>query len=229
MKKALGIIAAIIRYILWIAIIVVLAVVLVQRISNNTKAIAGIRIFTIVTPSMVPEYNVGETIVTKTVDPAELQVGDDITYLGQEGSFDGKYITHRIINIRKDRTGNYIFQTKGIANTEPDPEINESQVYGRIIYKTFLISKLNSLTGNLYSMYFVIVVPIAIMMFFEIRAFRKDDDDEDDEEEKDSNKENEKDKDEKKENIEDKDEKRLRRRREKRKQRRDKRRKNKKE
>ena len=220
MKKTLDIIISIIRYILWVVIIFVLAIVLVQRISNNTKSLAGIRIFTVVTESMVPEYNVGDTIIVKSIDPSDLKIGDDITYLGKTGTYDGKYITHRIIDITKNEDGTYRISTQGIANPAPDPDINESQVYGKIIYKSLVISKLNGIVGNLYSMYFVILVPITIMIFFEIRAFRKRDDDEDeiDEEEKKSD-----------ESEEEKNIKHRKSRRERRRQRREKRRKNNKE
>ena len=218
MRKAFEIISAIIRYLLWIIIIFVLAIVLVQRISNNQKSLAGIRIFTVVTESMVPEYNVGDTIIVKSIEPSKLKVGDDITYLGEKGSFSGKYITHRIINISQDETGMYKLRTQGIANPEPDPAINETQVYGKIIYKTLLISKLNGLVGNLYSMYFIILVPISIMIFFEIRAFRRKDDEDED-----------KNSDSCEDELKEKKLKHNRNRRERRRQRRDKRRRNKKE
>ena len=218
MKKAFEIISSIIRYLLWIIVLAILAIVLTQRLSNNQKSIAGIRIFTVVTESMVPEYNVGDTIIVKFVEPSTLKIGDDITYLGEKESYAGKYITHRIIDIKQDENGMYIIKTQGIANPKPDPEINETQVYGRIIYKSIIISKLNGLVGNLYSMYFVILVPIAIMIFFEIRAFgKKDDDDDENDDEQDEAEDTEK---KEKQNID---------RKERRRQRRNKRRKNNKE
>ena len=222
MKSTLRFYAAIIRVLLWIAIIAILAIVLVQRISNNEKAVAGIRIFTVVTESMKPKYNIGDTIIVKEIEPSKLMVGDDITYLGKEGSFADKYITHRIIDMDIDEKGLYTFKTQGIANQEPDPEIDETQVYGKVLYKTVLISKLNSITGNLYSMYFIIIIPMAIMTFFEFSAFGKKDDEDDEEDKKEDNVENDEKKDVDENDIED-------RKKQKRKDRRHKRRKRKKE
>ncbi len=213
MKKAIGAIFGFIKFILWVFIIALLAVVLTQRVTNNEKGFLGIRIFTVVTESMVPKYNVGDAILVKEVLPEELKVGDDITYLGKEESFKDKYITHQIIEIEKKDDGKYRIVTKGIANEDKDPEIDDTQVFGRVLYKTKIISYFNGVVGNLYSMYFVVVVPMAIMIFFEFRAFRKDDnfddDDEDDRKEKrkkeknskDENEDEDKDKDE--EDIED--------------------------
>ena len=213
MKKAIGAIFGFIKFILWVFIIALLAVVLTQRVTNNEKGFLGIRIFTVVTESMVPKYNVGDAILVKEVLPEDLKVGDDITYLGKEESFKDKYITHQIIEIEKKDDGKYRIVTKGIANEDKDPEIDDTQVFGRVLYKTKIISYFNGVVGNLYSMYFVVVVPMAIMIFFEFRAFRKDDnfddDDEDDRKEKrkkeknskDENEDEDKDKDE--EDIED--------------------------
>ena len=174
MKNGLKFIISLIKTVLWVAIIVLLAIILVQRISNNKKSIAGIRIFTVISPSMVPKYNLGDSILVKSVAPEELKVGDDITYLGKEESFKDKIVTHRIISIEKDENGKYSIQTKGLANEKADPLIDESQVYGRVIYKIKSITKLNSVMGNLYGMYFVIVVPMAIIVLWDFIAGRKE-------------------------------------------------------
>ena len=208
MKKAIGAIFGFIKFILWVFIIALLAVVLTQRVTNNEKGFLGIRIFTVVTESMVPKYNVGDAILVKEVLPEDLKVGDDITYLGKEESFKDKYITHQIIEIEKKDDGKYRIVTKGIANEDKDPEIDDTQVFGRVLYKTKIISYFNGVVGNLYSMYFVVVVPMAIMIFFEFRAFRKDDnfDDDDEDDRKEKRKKEKNDKDENEDEDKDKDE-----------------------
>ena len=184
MKKVLKLLYIFIKYIVWILVIGLLAIILTQRISNNTKSVAGFRIFTVVTESMVPVYNVGDTILVEQIDPEKLHVGDDITYIGKEDSFKDRIVTHRIISIEKSdnpENGKYVIQTQGVANDEPDPKINESQIFGKVLYKIKIITKLNGITGNLYSMYFVIIVPMALMIFFEFILQRREDDEEEDE------------------------------------------------
>ena len=178
MIKVLKAIFSLIRYIFIILIFALIAVILTQKISNNQKSIAGVRIFTVITPSMVPEYEIGTAIIIKNANAEDIQIGDDITYLGQEESFKDKIVTHRVIKKEKKKDGTYRFVTKGIANTEEDPEINESQIYGKVLYKIKSITYLNGVIGNLYGMYFAIIVPIAVVMIWEIRSFRKDYDDE---------------------------------------------------
>ena len=188
MLKVIRTIWAIIRAILTVVLVALLVVVVTQRISNNKMAVAGFRIFTVVTESMKPKYLVGDAIVTKTIEPSEIKIGDDITYLGMAESFKDKIVTHRVINIEKGEDGVYIFETKGIANPKADPKINESQIFGKVIYKIKSISYVNGIIGNLYGMYFAIFIPFGLILFIEYILYRRDRDEELEEElkEKDS-------------------------------------------
>jgi len=172
------------RAILTIVLVCLLAIILTQRISNNKMAIAGIRIFTVVTESMVPKYLVGDAILVRAMPIEELQVGDDITYLGAVDSFKDRIVTHRIIEKEKKEDGTYRIVTKGVANDKEDPEINETQVFGKVIYKIKSISYINGIIGNLYGMYFVIIVPMAFIFFFDFIGFRRDKEEELEEEER---------------------------------------------
>ena len=193
---------AVIRTILTVILVILLVVVVTQRVSNNKMAVAGFRIFTVVTESMKPEYVVGDAIVTRTIEPSKIKIGDDITYLGLAESFKDKIVTHRVINIEKAEDGTYIFETKGIANPKADSKINESQIFGKVIYKIKSISYINSIIGNLYGMYFAIFIPFGLILFIEYILYKRDkDEDEDIEDDKqidDNNENNKKDIDEKK-------------------------------
>ena len=162
-NKVLKIIGKIIYVLLYIIILVTLLVVVIQRFSNNNITIAGFRIFNVATGSMVPEYNVGDIIVSKETDPKELQVGDNIVYKGEKQDFKDKIVTHQIIE-KREENGKIYFTTKGIANEEADPEISEDQVYGKIVYKTFILSFISGIINNIYAFYFLIFIPIAIII-----------------------------------------------------------------
>ena len=180
MLKVVQTIWSIFRTILTIILVILIAVIVTQRVSDNQKAIAGFRVFNVITESMVPEYKVGDTILTKTVNPSELKIGDDITYMGKKDPFKGMIITHRIVKIEQKDDGKYIIQTKGLANDIEDPEINESQVYGKVIYKIKSISFINGIIGNLYGMYFAIFIPFGIITFVEFILYKRDKETEED-------------------------------------------------
>ena len=171
-NKAIKIIGNILYYLLVIIVLLILAVVLFQRVSNNNASIGGIRIFNIVTESMVPEYNVGDILVSKSIDPSNVKVGDDLVYLGNTGSFQDKIITHRVIAIEQDENGKYLFHTQGIANPEPDPVVSEDQIYGIIIYKTVILSFISKIINNLFGFYFLIFVPLTVLIIYK-NSWRK--------------------------------------------------------
>lgn len=189
MLKIIRTIWSIIRTIVSIILIGIIVIVLTQRVSNNKMSIVGLRIFNVITRSMVPEYEVGDVLLTRWIDPSEIQVGDDITYQGTEESFKDKIVTHRVIMTKKTEEGFYIFQTQGIANDEPDPIINESQVYGKVLYKIKSITYLNGIIGNLYGMYFAIFIPMGLLFFVEFIINKKIDEAEENEEDYEDEKE----------------------------------------
>lgn len=162
-NKILREIGKTIYVLLYIIIVLVLLVVAIQRFSNNNLTIAGFRIFNVASGSMVPVYNVGDILVSKEIPPEEIEIGDDIVYKGEAQDLNGKIVTHRVIS-KREENGKYYFITKGVANELEDPEISEEQVYGKIVYKTLLLSFISKIINNIYAFYFLIFVPIAVII-----------------------------------------------------------------
>ena len=194
-NKILKIIGNIIYTIIFIIVLFILIIAILQRTTNNEITLFGYRIFVVATGSMTPKYEVGDVLVSKEVDPATIQVGDDIVYEGKEGSFKDKIVTHQVIMIEKEND-NYRIQTKGIANTKEDPEITQNEVIGKVIYKMGVLSLLQRAMSNNYVFYFVVFVPIVLLTFRQVLKSRLDDedDDEEDEDEKGDDKNNKDDK-----------------------------------
>lgn len=175
-NKFLKILWNIIYTFLFVFVVLILAVVVMQRFSNNKTSLGGFRIYNIITESMVPVYNVGDVILDKEVDASELKKGDDITYTGTKGNFAGRVVTHRIESIEKNDDGSYTIVTKGVANSMSDPEITENEVQGKVIYRFVVISFLSKLINNdLKTMYILIFIPIAVIIFINIMNFTNKD------------------------------------------------------
>ena len=149
-----------------IFLIVYLAFIVVQRISGN-QSIFGYRIFAVATGSMVPDYNVNDVLAIKEVDHDELQVGDDITYLGNRQDVNGKIVTHRIIDI-KTIDGKKSYITKGINNITEDPSIEDDQIYGKVMGKIPIVTEINHIIKNQYGFFFLIFIPLVTVIFLEI-------------------------------------------------------------
>ena len=178
-NKALKIIGNILYSILFLIVVLMLIIVIIQRTSNNSISIGGYRIFAVATGSMVPKYEVGDVLISKEIEPSEIKVGDTVVYKGEVGGFKDKFVTHQIQSINKQEDGTYKFTTKGISNIEADPEISETQVYGKIIYKVKTLSLISKLISNVYVFYFFVFVPIAIIIYKQIRNLIREDEEED--------------------------------------------------
>ena len=148
--------------------VAILGFICIQRFSNNAVSIFNYRLFGVVTGSMAPKYNIGDVLLCKEVDPKTLKVGDDISYLGTTGSMKNKVVTHRIIEISKDENGDLLFQTKGIATTNKDPVIHESQVYGIIVTEIGILSAIYKFIATPTGFYICIFVPLALLIGSEI-------------------------------------------------------------
>lgn len=163
-KKIIGIIFKIIKAVLILFLIMILGIVLVQKVSNNKAHVMGIGIYTIITESMLPTYEVGDMIFAVQVEENELKVGDDVVYQGEVSDFKGKVITHRIVEI----DGKTI-HTKGINNEVEDPTITYKQIYGKVVYKFGLFSLFSKLMNDTVLFYVVIFVPFTILVFLDIK------------------------------------------------------------
>lgn len=100
-----------------------LTTVLVVLVVLLAVALVGVRVigytpYTILSGSMEPTYHVGSLIYVKEVDPAELEVGDAITFALNEDMI----ATHRIVEIVPDEDDPSVlrFKTKGDANDVED-------------------------------------------------------------------------------------------------------------
>ena len=140
-NKILRFIVGFVKTIITLVLILMLLVILVQRFSSNDLSIGGIRVFTIISNSMLPDYEPGDILVLKEENPSNIMIGDDVTYIGKTGQVKGLVVTHKVIDKREEE-GKYYFTTQGTNNEIADPEIDESQIYGKVIYKTVLLSVL---------------------------------------------------------------------------------------
>lgn len=165
--KILKKVAKIIEVILIAIIIFISLIIIIQRFSNNEKSFLGYRIFRVETGSMVPKYLVGDVILVKDQKFEQLKIGDDLTYNGLSGNVAGKIITHQIIEI-EIVNGKKIIHTKGIANSQEDPEIFEEQIIGKVITKMNILTVITKCLNNKYIFYFLGIVPLTIYIFFSV-------------------------------------------------------------
>lgn len=170
-KKAFNIVKSFINCVIVIFVLIFVLIVCLQRFSNNRISFFNYRLFTVVSGSMEPEYEIGDVLIAKEKDPSTIKVGDAISYLGTIGQFNDKVITHRVVNIEKDSDGKFLFHTKGDANLIEDPVVHQDKLYGVVIYKTVILSNIYRVVGTSLGMFIFVVIPILYIIGSEFISF----------------------------------------------------------
>ena len=178
-NKIINCVFSIIEWIICITLVVLIILTGFQRFSNQGNFF-GYRIYTVASGSMIPTYNIGDTLLIKETDATEINVGDAVTYLGSRAGVDGMIITHQVVGVEKDENGKLSFHTKGIANNIEDPIVSEEQVLGKVVHKFFFLSILGKVTTNMTYLLVFITIPMAILIAIEIIkiVYKKDEDEE---------------------------------------------------
>lgn len=129
----------------WALLIAVAALALVVVV---VPAVAGAHPYTVLTGSMVPLYPPGTLVVVRAVDPADIAIGDVVTY--QLHSGEPQVVTHRVVGIQLAADGEITFITQGDANNIADEKpVREAQVVGRLWYAVPYIGWINNvITGS---------------------------------------------------------------------------------
>lgn len=110
----------------------IVAIVLIFAILVAGVRVFGLKVYTVLSPSMEPEYKTGALIYVKGVDPEKLKAGDVITF----AISDETTVTHRIVEVIRGDDGALYFRTKGDANnTEDSGSVHQDNVLGKPIFK----------------------------------------------------------------------------------------------
>ena len=95
---------------------VLVVVIVLCAVFLMGSRLLGFRCFNVISPSMEPEYGVGDLIYVKATDPESIKEGDVITFLVNEDLVVG---THRVVRVDRE---NKRFYTKGDANDIEDQD-----------------------------------------------------------------------------------------------------------
>lgn len=171
LKNIFKIIKGVINLIIVLLVISFLLIVCLQRFTNNKISFFDYRMFTVVTGSMEPKYNIGDILIAKETDPSEIKIGDSISYLAKSDEIRGNVVTHEVVNITKDENGRYLFHSKGLTNLIEDPVVHEEQLFGVVVYKTKLLSFVKKIVSTDIGMILFIIIPILYIIVSEMVAF----------------------------------------------------------
>ena len=154
--------------------LVILGVSAVLAIAVLIPRAAGATPYVVLTGSMRPAMPPGTLVVVRPVKPAEVAVGNVITYQLRSGR--PAVVTHRVVAMGFDGKGRPSFQTQGDANNAPDARwVRPVQIRGERWYAVpYLGYATNFITGEQRQIALFVIVTFllgyAVVMF--VGAFR---------------------------------------------------------
>ena len=159
-------------YSVFLIMILVFLVIIINFIDQKNNLKKGIQkpalvsAYTIVSPSMVPNINVLDVIITTRVsDPAKIKVGDVITFNSTDYRSSGVTVTHRVKKIEKTSDGKYLFTTKGDANNTEDATRQPfSSIYGKVLLRLPKLGYIQYILSTVLGWLLLIIVPTLLII-----------------------------------------------------------------
>ena len=126
-------------------------------------------LYTIISPSMVPNINVYDVIFDVRVDDlTKLKEGDVITFVSSGYLNEGMTVTHRIVDIITTDEG-LKFRTKGDNNLVPDSALVEpGNVIGKTLFKIPQLGRVQSLLATKGGWLFLVLLPALAIIIYDI-------------------------------------------------------------
>ncbi len=168
----------------WLMVVLAVGMMVFTVISVSTfdradRKLFGYRAFIVLSDSMSKtDFNAGDLVLVKEVDPATLQEGDIIAYTSQNTANYGETVTHKIRRLTTDASGEPGFITYG-TTTDTDDETVVTYPYVLGKYSSHIpkagtfFQFLKSTPGYIVC----ILVPFLVLILLEgvrcIRLFRK--------------------------------------------------------
>lgn len=181
MKKAINIIKNIFT---WLVVALAVCMMIFTVVSVNTfdrsdRSIFGYKMFIVLSDSMSKtDFDAGDLVLSKKVDPSTLQVGDIISYQSTNLENYGETVTHKIRELTKDAEGNPGFITYGTTTDTNDENIvTYSFVLGKYQMRLVGVGKffqfLKTTPGYIVCIFLPFLLLILMQGINSIRLFRK--------------------------------------------------------
>lgn len=159
------------------AVVIALALVVLLRTvftpAGEVPSLGSYSFMRTLTGSMEPAIPVHSFIVTEEVDPSSLQAGDIITFRATESSMEGALNTRRITSVYEEN-GQLMFHTKGDASAVEDAApVAAVNVVGRVVFVSAALGTVVSLFSNPLVFFPFIILPLVVLMVFEIAKLVK--------------------------------------------------------
>ena len=171
----LKMIAKILSWVLLVLLVLVAGLLIYNIVSSKIYEIRGqkyepeIALYTIISPSMEPNINVYDVVVTKKVkDFSTIKEGDVITFISTSTLGEGLTITHRVKDVVKT-DDDIKFRTQGDNNQIPDSSLASSKnVLGKVLFKVPWVGHIQFFLQSKGGWLFALLIPAMIIVCYDI-------------------------------------------------------------
>ena len=181
MKKALNIISTVL---VWALVVATVGMMIFTLISVNTfdqanRSVFGYKFFIVRSDSMsATDFDAGDIVFVKNVDPATLQVGDIIAFTSQNPNNFGDTVTHKIREITTDYYGDPAFFTYGTTtDTNDETLVTYPYVLGKYTGKIPNIGSFFQFLKTTPGYILCIFVPFLLLILYQgfqcVQLFRR--------------------------------------------------------
>lgn len=163
--------------ILLVVVLMVGATVVDHFVSSNgsEKKSPLFGAYVIISPSMVPNINVYDAVVTIRSSKEKIEMYDVITFLSKDIETHGIPITHRVVGILETESGERGYRTKGDNNNGEDRAIIlQKEVIGKVFLRIPMLGYVRTFVTSKIGFLVAIVLPLVSSFTIEIlRAIKK--------------------------------------------------------
>lgn len=157
----------------------VFTIVSVSTFDRAERSLFGYKAFIVLSDSMSKtDFNAGDLVLVKEVDPSTLQEGDIISYTSQNSSNYGEVVTHKIRKLTTDANGEPGFITYGTTtDTDDETIVTYEYVIGKYSKSIPKVGTFFQFLKSTPGYIVCILIPFLILILLEgircIRLFRK--------------------------------------------------------
>ena len=174
-RKVLHFLSTVLLYSLLIIVLIIAvffgAYVIDQMIGmkNHEDRSPLFGVYVIISPSMVPNINVYDAVVTMRVPTEKIEMYDVITFLSKDIDTHGTPITHRVVGIVETEDGKIGYRTKGDNNnTEDNALIMEDEVIGKVLFRIPMIGYVRNFITSKLGWLLIVVLPCVGVIIYDI-------------------------------------------------------------
>lgn len=181
MKKTLN---AIKNVFVWLMVILAVCMMIFTVISANTfgrndRSLFGYKFFIVLSDSMSKtDFDAGDLVLVKEVDPSTLKEGDIIAYTSQNSQNFGETVTHKIRKLTTDANGEAGFITYGTTtDTDDETVVTYPYVLGKYKMNIPKVGKFFMFLKTTPGYIVCILIPFLLLILIQglncIRLFRR--------------------------------------------------------